>query len=181
MWTVAPPGSSVHGILQARMLERVAMPSSRGSSPPRDQTQVSYTGRGILHCWAAREAPYYCYSLLIPPIAIEVSWEQELSLLGLCLHLPGPACQMSSLLDRWGGGGDWSHLPPASTKQNLAVPHPHQDVFLLLLSLSNSPSPKADFIEHILIKTATPSFTFNLQLKSLIKVSKREKSMSSMP
>ena len=31
-----PPGSSVHGILQARILELVAMPSSRRSSPPRD-------------------------------------------------------------------------------------------------------------------------------------------------
>ena len=37
----SPPGSSVHGILQARILEWVAMPSSRGSSQPRDQTQVS--------------------------------------------------------------------------------------------------------------------------------------------
>ena len=37
----SPPGSSVHGILQARTLERVAMPSSRGSSPPRDWTHVS--------------------------------------------------------------------------------------------------------------------------------------------
>ena len=34
-------GSSVHGILQARILEWVAMPSSRGSSQPRDRTQVS--------------------------------------------------------------------------------------------------------------------------------------------
>ena len=43
-----PPGSSVHGILQAVILEWVAMPSSRGSSWPRDQTCVSYvscTGR----------------------------------------------------------------------------------------------------------------------------------------
>ena len=32
------PGSSVHGILQARILEWVAMPSSRGSSQPRDRT-----------------------------------------------------------------------------------------------------------------------------------------------
>ena len=38
----SPPGSSVHGILQARILEWVAMPSSRGSSPPRARTQVSY-------------------------------------------------------------------------------------------------------------------------------------------
>ena len=35
-------GSCVHGILQARILEWVAMPSSRGSSRPKDQTQVSY-------------------------------------------------------------------------------------------------------------------------------------------
>jgi len=35
------PGSFVHGILQARMLEWVAMPSSRGSSQPRDRTLVS--------------------------------------------------------------------------------------------------------------------------------------------
>ena len=37
----SPPGSLVHGILQARILEWVAMPSSRGSSWPRDQTHVS--------------------------------------------------------------------------------------------------------------------------------------------
>ena len=46
------PGSSVHGILQARILEWVAMPSSRGSSPPRDQTHVSYIsciGRQVLY------------------------------------------------------------------------------------------------------------------------------------
>ena len=36
-----PPGSSVHGILQARILEWVAVPSSRGSSRPRDGTRVS--------------------------------------------------------------------------------------------------------------------------------------------
>ena len=37
----SPPGSSVHGISQARILEWVAMPSSRGSSQPRGRTQVS--------------------------------------------------------------------------------------------------------------------------------------------
>ena len=37
----SPPGSSVHGILQARILEWVAISFSRGSSRPRDQTQVS--------------------------------------------------------------------------------------------------------------------------------------------
>ena len=37
----SPPGSSVHGILQARILKWVAMPSSRGFSWPRDRTHVS--------------------------------------------------------------------------------------------------------------------------------------------
>ena len=38
----SPPGSSVHGILQARILEWVAMASSRGTSQPRDQTCISW-------------------------------------------------------------------------------------------------------------------------------------------
>ena len=37
----SPPGSSVHGILQARILEWVDIPFSRGSSQPRDLTLVS--------------------------------------------------------------------------------------------------------------------------------------------
>ena len=37
----SPPGSSVHGILQARILGWVAISFSRGSSQPRDQTQIS--------------------------------------------------------------------------------------------------------------------------------------------
>ena len=45
----SPPGSSVHGILQARILEWVAMASSRGSSRPRDWTWVSCTGRWVLY------------------------------------------------------------------------------------------------------------------------------------
>ena len=49
----SPPGSSVHGILQARILEWVAMSSSRGSSQPRDQTRVSSI---YLH-WQAGSLP----------------------------------------------------------------------------------------------------------------------------
>ena len=48
----SPSGSSVHGILQTRILEWVAMPSSIGSSQHRDQTQISYVscfGRWILY------------------------------------------------------------------------------------------------------------------------------------
>ena len=46
------PGSSVHGILQARILEWVAMPSFRGSSQSRDQTCLSYVsciGKWVLY------------------------------------------------------------------------------------------------------------------------------------
>ena len=63
-----PPGSSVHGILQARILEWVAMPSSRGSSWPRDQTcvsEVSCIARQILYRWATGEAHINLYLLLL--------------------------------------------------------------------------------------------------------------------
>ena len=45
----SPLGSSVHGILQARILEWVAISSSRGSSRPRDGTRVSCIGRRVLY------------------------------------------------------------------------------------------------------------------------------------
>ena len=45
----SPPGSSVHGIFQARELEWIAISSSKGSSPPRDRTWVSCIGRWILY------------------------------------------------------------------------------------------------------------------------------------
>ena len=48
----SPPGSSVHGISQARVLEWVATSFSRGSSRPRDQTQVSCIASGFFTIWA---------------------------------------------------------------------------------------------------------------------------------
>ena len=48
------PGSSVHGILQARILEWVVMPSSRESSQPREWTQVSCTAGRFFTSWASR-------------------------------------------------------------------------------------------------------------------------------
>ena len=46
----------VHGILQARILEWVAIPFSRGSSQLRDQTQVSLIAARFFTSWATREA-----------------------------------------------------------------------------------------------------------------------------
>ena len=53
------PGSSLHGILQARILHWVPIYFSRGSSLPRDQTWVSCLGRQILYYWGTLEAPFW--------------------------------------------------------------------------------------------------------------------------
>ena len=48
------------GIVQVRILEWVAMSSSRGSSQPRDRTQVSSTAGGFFTVWATGEVPIQC-------------------------------------------------------------------------------------------------------------------------
>ena len=50
---------TVHGILQAKILEWVAFPFSRGSSQPRDWTQVSHIAGRFSTSWATREAQEY--------------------------------------------------------------------------------------------------------------------------
>ena len=61
----SPMDYTVHGILQARILEWLAFPFSRASSQPRDQTQVSCNAGGFFTSWTLREAhlylgPYVC-------------------------------------------------------------------------------------------------------------------------
>ena len=61
LWT-SPPVSPIPGILQARIPEWVSMPSSRGSSQPRDQTcfsYVSFSGRWVLYHWRHLGSPIY--------------------------------------------------------------------------------------------------------------------------
>ena len=71
----SPPGSSVHGILQARTLEWVAIPLSRGSSQLRDRTLVSYIAGRSFTTWVTSQLSTLCIkkSLLIE--------EQDISLL----------------------------------------------------------------------------------------------------
>ena len=66
----SPPGSSVHGILQARILEWVAIPFSRGSSQPSDGTWVSHTAGRLItaeppgkNSWrkSVQDALWHCY------------------------------------------------------------------------------------------------------------------------
>ena len=60
----SPPGSFVHGILQAKILEWVAIVFSRGSSQPRDQTWVSCIADRFFALWATREFTIiYCSQL----------------------------------------------------------------------------------------------------------------------
>ena len=59
LWDIvglSPPGSSVHGISHARILEWIVISPSRGSSRTRDWTFISCIGRWILHHWVIGEA-----------------------------------------------------------------------------------------------------------------------------
>ena len=58
-------GTSVHGILQARILEWFAISSSRVSSLPWDQIQISYIADGFFTIWATREDSHFNQILII--------------------------------------------------------------------------------------------------------------------
>ena len=85
----SPPGSSVHGISQVRILEWVAIPLSRGSSQPRDRTWVSWIsclGRWVLYhgtIWKAL-TPAISTAFSHHPDASVVSLRD--SLLALCFY-----------------------------------------------------------------------------------------------
>ena len=91
---------TVHGILQAGILEWVAVPFSRGSSQPRDQTQVSCIVGRFLTCWAMREAhksSKYCLNI----INLEVlSSESFISGLSETLDIICPGSELLSICRR---------------------------------------------------------------------------------
>ena len=64
----SPPGSSVHGIFQERILERAAMPSSWGSSQPRDRIYISYIfciGRWVLYHHVHLGSPLHTHIVIV--------------------------------------------------------------------------------------------------------------------
>ena len=105
----SPPGSSVHGILQARILEWVAISFSRGSSQPKDSTWVSCIAGRCFILWATREALLLCsehsknicwirvkLSSLFPttdfhiprcPVILKLLWSLILKEMGISDHL----------------------------------------------------------------------------------------------
>ena len=66
------PGSSVHGILQAIILEWVVICFSRGSSWTRDRTQLSHTAGRCFNLWATREAQVFANVCLVRPMVFPV-------------------------------------------------------------------------------------------------------------
>ena len=80
------PGSSIHEILQARILEWVAFPSSRESSQPRDQTQVSHNVGRFFTSWTTREAQKW-------------KWKSEKA--GLKLNIEKPKIMASGSINSW--------------------------------------------------------------------------------
>ena len=64
------PGSSVHGIFQARVLEWIAISFSRGSSQPRDSTPASHIVDRSFTAWATRKVPNWAR---YAQIAIEIA------------------------------------------------------------------------------------------------------------
>ena len=85
------PGSSVHGSLQARILEGVAISSSRGLSPPRNQTRVSCIAGRFFTNRAAREAPMCIYARALSHILFQASLSQGTEHSSLS-HTAGPCC-----------------------------------------------------------------------------------------
>ena len=65
VWLCNPKDYTVHGIHQARILEWIAFPFSRGSSQPRDQIQVSHIAARFFTHWATSEAHHLSMLLLL--------------------------------------------------------------------------------------------------------------------
>ena len=66
-----PPGSSVHGISQARILKWVTIYFSRRSSWARNRTHISHIDRQILCLWTTREATLLCHGLFLSLISTQ--------------------------------------------------------------------------------------------------------------
>ena len=86
-----PSGSSVHEIFQTRILEWVAISFSRGSSRPRDWTQVSCTAGRFFTDWATREAYLICFS------SNEFRWYQLMFISNVTLQ---EKCEVNCTLTR---------------------------------------------------------------------------------
>ena len=103
---------TIHGLLQARILEWVAFPFSRKSSQPRNWTQVSHIAGGLFTSWATREAQEYWLGSLSLLQTTFLTQELNWGLLHCRWILYQMSYQGSSGLDglqlhfRWGSAGE---------------------------------------------------------------------------
>ena len=132
---------TVHGILQARILEWVAFPSSRGSSQPGDWTQVSHIAGRFFASWATREAQEYWSGQPIPspgdlPDPGIKLGSPALQVDSLPAELPGKPCMPSDLWLRicfWGGQAlDTLEVLPYPKRKTLPPPSTHMAPCLYL-------------------------------------------------
>ena len=72
-----PKDYTVHGILQARVLEWVAVPFSRGSSQPRDRVLISHFAGGFFISWTTREAHLIMQEMQVWSLGWEIPWRRE--------------------------------------------------------------------------------------------------------
>ena len=113
------PGSSVYGILWARILEWVAMASSRVSFRPRDQTQVSRIAGRFFTIWATWEAPLFLYYVLIITRVCMLSCFSHVWL----FETPWTVALQAPLSMEFSRQEDWSGLlcPPAGDLPDLGI------------------------------------------------------------
>ena len=119
----SPPNSSIHGILQARILEWVAISISRGSSRPRDWTQVSRIAGRRFNLCATREALKYKNT-----VSQKTSYrDTELQIQVLTTSKISKGGKEARLKEEGGGGGrrerkGWPYrrlLPPTDTQDKI--------------------------------------------------------------
>ena len=130
----SPPGSSVHGILQARMLEWVAISYFRESSWPRDRTFVSCIVRWILNHYTTWEAHPYISSLqfshLVVSDSLQLRGQQHTR-----LPYPSPTPLLTQTYAHWVGDAMQQCHPLLSTSPPAFNLSQHEGLFQWVNSL----------------------------------------------
>ena len=131
----SPLDSSVHGILQARILERVAMPSSKRSSQPRERIWVSCIAGRVFTIWATRE----------PTAWLGVHQTSDLSfILDFCfINSASPGCSVLKAL--------WHAFPLNVRRSSLSSVFSPYCGNKKSHDLQSEASPSQDFLQIILI------------------------------
>ena len=139
----SPPVSSIHGILQARILESVVISFSRGSSWFSDQSQVSGIAGGLFTIWANREVPFSSVQLLSGVWLFPTLWTA--------------AGQASLSITN-----SWSLVKLTSIK--LVIPSDHLTLCHLLLPPSIFPSIRICSNESVLHSSWPKYWSFNFSI-----------------